>query len=347
MTVAADLRFELPAGSVAVSPPEARGLRRDDVRLLVADPSGVAHARFHELPQYLQPGDLIVVNVSPTMPAAVTGFSEGRRVDVHFSTWHNDGTWTVELRRPDRSGPVLDAAAGQTVKVRGGAVTLLQPSVGDRAVRLWRARAEVRGGMRRFLARHGRPVRYRYVPEHWPLEAYQTIFANRCMWPASAEMASAARPFTNPLVSALRARGVGFASIVLHTGVSSLEAHEPPVPERFEVPAAAADAVNAAKRRGGRVVAVGTTVTRALESAADPWGGVDAATGWTDLILGPDRTSRVVDGLITGWHPPGASHLDLLHAVAGHQLVRTAYEAALDAGYLWHEFGDSCLFLPG
>jgi S-adenosylmethionine:tRNA ribosyltransferase-isomerase len=225
-------------------------------------------------------------------------------------------------------------------------------------VRLWRAelragqpsetrpraaQSRIEGGAAAFLARHGRPIRYAYVPRQWPLAEYQTVFGRE---PGSAEMPSAGRPFTAEIVTDLVTRGVVLAPIVLHTGVSSQEPGEPPQPERFRVPESTARLVNATRAAGGRVVAVGTTVTRALESAADLDGTVRARSGWTDLVLGPERPARVVNGLVTGWHAPGASHLALLTAVAGPELVGRAYAEALRLGYRWHEFGDSCLLLP-
>jgi S-adenosylmethionine:tRNA ribosyltransferase-isomerase len=194
-----------------------------------------------------------------------------------------------------------------------------------------------------WLASSGRPIAYDYVPRHWPLASYQTVFARE---PGSAEMPSAGRPFTDRLLTDLVTRGVALAPVLLHTGVSSLERGEPPLPEWFRVPAATARLVESTRRAGGRIVAVGTTVTRALESVAAADGSVAAGEGWTDLVLGPDRPARVVDGLVTGWHEPGASHLLLLEAVAGARLVQSAYLAAASAGYLWHEFGDSALLLP-
>jgi S-adenosylmethionine:tRNA ribosyltransferase-isomerase len=201
----------------------------------------------------------------------------------------------------------------------------------------------IEGDVTSYLGRHGRPIRYGYVPRSWPLSSYQTVFARR---PGSAEMASAARPFSTALVTALVSAGFAIAPITLHAGVSSAEPGEPPVAEQFDVPPATARLVNLTRASGGRVVAVGTTATRALESAADSDGIVRAARGWTDLVLGPDRPPRVVDGLITGWHDAGASHLLLLEAVAGPALVAAAYREAIGNGYLWHEFGDSALLLP-
>jgi S-adenosylmethionine:tRNA ribosyltransferase-isomerase len=209
--------------------------------------------------------------------------------------------------------------------------------------RLWRARPRIDGGVQAFLARHGQPIRYGYVPRPWPLADYQTVFARD---PGSAEMPSAGRPFTDRVVTDLVTRGVAVAPILLHTGVSSQEPGEPPQPEPFRVPPATARLVNATRQAGGRVIAVGTTVSRALESAAAPDGTVRAREGWTSLVLGPSRPARAVTGLVTGWHAPGASHLDLLVAVAGRPLVEQAYAEALRQDYRWHEFGDSCLLLP-
>jgi S-adenosylmethionine:tRNA ribosyltransferase-isomerase len=202
------------------------------------------------------------------------------------------------------------------------------------------ARLDLPAPFRDYLAAHGRPIRYGYVPRPWPLEAYQNAYA---LEPGSAEMPSAGRPFTPELITRLVAGGVQVAPLVLHTGVSSPERGEPPFPERYRVPAETAAAVNAAH---GRVVAVGTTVVRALETVAAPDGTVAPGAGWTRLVIGPERGLRAVDGVITGWHEPEASHLDLLHAAAGDALLRTSYAEALVHGYRWHEFGDSHLILP-
>jgi S-adenosylmethionine:tRNA ribosyltransferase-isomerase len=164
--------------------------------------------------------------------------------------------------------------------------------------------------------------------------------------PGSAEMPSAGRPFTAEVVTELAVRGIAVAPVLLHTGVSSLEDGERPYPEWYRVPASTARLVTAVRRSGGRVVAVGTTVVRALETAAQSDGSVEPSEGWTNLVVTPDRRVRAVDGLITGWHEPGASHLQLLEAVGGRDVVERSYRAALEHGYRWHEFGDSHLILP-
>jgi S-adenosylmethionine:tRNA ribosyltransferase-isomerase len=365
---------------VASQPPEARGLGRDGVRLLVATPDGMVHARFGDLPRFLSAGDLLAVNTSATIAAAVDGRrGDGRPVVVHFSSPLDEGTpwagtldgrspgegtpaggtpgrpaggetpsetqWLVELREnAAATGPVTDAAPGETLTLpAGGSLTLLRRYPGPAAIRIWAASVAVGGAPGAFLAQHGRPIRYSYVPDPWPLSAYQTVFART---PGSAEMPSAGRPFSAPLVTDLVTAGVVIAPVTLHAGVASLEAGEPPLPERFTVPEPTAQLVNLTRAEGRRVVAAGTTCTRALESAAGPGGTVRARHGWTDLVLGADHPARIVTGIITGWHDPEASHLALLEAVAGPELVRAAYLEAEKAGYLWHEFGDSCLLLP-
>jgi S-adenosylmethionine:tRNA ribosyltransferase-isomerase len=193
------------------------------------------------------------------------------------------------------------------------------------------------------MAARGRPIRYQYVPRDWPLESYQTVFATE---QGSAEMPSAARPFTASIVTRLVSNGVAVAPITLHTGVSSLEAGERPYAERYRVPASTAALANAIHRGGGHVVAIGTTVVRALETVTDRAGTVHPGEGWTDLVVTPGRGVRAVDGLLTGWHEPEATHLAMLEAVAGRDPLIVAYESAFAAGYRWHEFGDSHLILP-
>src|SRR5205085_2291793 len=209
--------------------------------------------------------------------------------------------------------------------------------------RLWLARVDAPAPLLEILARHGHPIRYGYVDRDWPLSAYQTAFATE---PGSMEMPSAGRPFTPELITRLVAGGVLFAPVTLHTGVSSPERHEPPYAERYRVTVETARLVNAVHGWGGRVIAVGTTVVRALETVARPDGTVAAGDGWTSLIVTPERGLWTVDGLLTGWHEPEASHLDILRAAAGNELLERSYDEALGHGYLWHEFGDSHLILP-
>ncbi|NPC42039.1 S-adenosylmethionine:tRNA ribosyltransferase-isomerase [Nocardioides sp. zg-1230] len=334
------------ASSFAPRPAEARGLARDEVRLLVATPDGLSHGRFRDLPEHLRAGDVLVVNTSATVAAEVDADLDGSPVVLHVAHRLDDGDRVVELRTaPDASRSLLDARAGDVVRVGDVRLVLREPWPGQASSptgsgnRLWRASA--RGDLDRQLDWNGRPIAYGYLDRRYPLADYQTVFGTR---PGSAEMASAGRPFTHELVTRLVTAGVQLAPVTLHTGVSSQEAGEAPGPEWFEVTPTSARTINQARADGGRVVAVGTTATRAVESTVRG-SSVVAGRGWTDRVVTPAAPPRVVDGLVTGWHDPMASHLLLVEAVAGARLTQAAYDAAVAEGYLWHEFGDSALLL--
>ncbi|HWE10450.1 MAG TPA: S-adenosylmethionine:tRNA ribosyltransferase-isomerase [Solirubrobacteraceae bacterium] len=341
------LAFELPPALEATAPAEERGLDRDGVRMLVADASdgAIFHARFFELPDLLAAGDLVVVNVSATLAAAIPGRrADGARVLIHVATRAPDldEPWrVVELRSSDGSQPAR-GTIGERIALPGlhGRLTLVARYASS--TRLLLARFDGLGTVEELLEYHGEPIRYGYVSRQWPLAAYQNVYATT---PGSAEMPSAGRPFTPRLIAALVARGIAVAPVVLHAGVSSPERHEPPFPEQYDVPAATARLVNGTRRAGARVIAVGTTVVRALETVARPDGTVAAGAGWTGLVIDAGYGVHAVDGLITGWHEPEASHLRMLAAVAGGSLLEGSYRAALRHGYLWHEFGDSHLIL--
>jgi S-adenosylmethionine:tRNA ribosyltransferase-isomerase len=339
----------------ATEPPEYRGLARDEVRLLVASPGGVTHARFRDLPQHLRAGDLLVVNTSATLPAELDGRRSGKPVVVHLATDLGDGTWVAELRSaPGGTSPVLDATAGDVIQLPARArMRLVAPyprpdsSPTGSGNRLWRVQlvravSDPAESALTYLYRHGRPIAYGYLRHRFDLSDYQTIFATH---PGSAEMPSAARPFSHDLVTRLVTAGIPIAPITLHTGVSSQDVGEAPQAEWYEVPAPTAGIVASTHRAGGRVIAVGTTVTRALESAVGGDGTIAASSGWTELVIDPCRGVRVVDGLITGWHNPEASHLLLVEAVVGSAVTQRAYDGAVAEGYLWHEFGDVGLLL--
>jgi S-adenosylmethionine:tRNA ribosyltransferase-isomerase len=335
--------LELPLRLEAREPPEVRGAGRDDVALLVARRHSLelVHAHFRELPRFLSAGDLLVVNVSATLPAALEARLGGEQLQLWVSTPASDGAWLVELRTSDRR-PYGRPPLGGRVGLPGNAHAELVARFAG-SDRLAVARFDVDEPLEDYLRRHGQPIRYGYVPEPWPLAAYQTIFA---LEPGSAEMPSAGRPFTAELVTELIARGVLVTPVTLHTGVSSPEQGEPPFPERFQVPAASAALVNAVRGWNGRVIAVGTSVVRALESAAAADGTVSEGQGWTSLAVTPERGLRAINGLLTGWHEGMSSHLQLLEAAAGAELLERSHRAALEHGYLWHEFGDLHLILP-
>ncbi len=350
------LEFSLRPEQEAQEPPEARGLRRDEVRLMVTSDKGgqIRHTRFTELPRFLQPDDLLVVNTSGTMNAALRVTTPaGNPLELHLSTRLPADLWLVELRQPEAhyTLPYYYARAGDELRLPGGGrATLLTPyrmeqrrPENDGRVRIWVASVEIPRPTGEYLDRYGFPIRYKYVRQEWPLEYYQTVFAQER---GSAEMPSAGRAFSHALVKEVEAKGVEIRPILLHTGVASLENNEMPYEEYYRVPPETARAVNQARQRGSRVIAVGTTVVRALETGADEAGVVRCGEGYTGLVVTPARGIRTVTGLLTGFHEPRSSHLMMLEALAGMEHLRKAYTTALEVGYLWHEFGDLHLILP-
>ncbi len=340
--------FVIPPDLEATTPIEALGGSRDEVRLMVASArGGLRHAVFCQLDDYLERGDLVVVNDSKTLPAALSGQLRGIEIRLHLST-PVPGTrnWFVEPRLP--AGPAssrfVGGLSGDTIELAGdGRAVLLAPRQEEGAKpRLWEASLHLPDPLPMFLHRWGQPIRYPYINRAWELHRYQTIFARV---PGSAEMPSAARPFSWPLVQRLASKGVDLCCVTLHTGVASLESKEAPFPERYRVGVDAAEKINATRKAGGRVIAVGTTVVRALESARDDEGVIIPSRGETNLVIRYQHQIRAIDGIVTGWHEPDATHFMLLEALAGPRIVAESYQSALDERYRWHEFGDSHLIL--
>ncbi|MEM7332350.1 MAG: S-adenosylmethionine:tRNA ribosyltransferase-isomerase [Chloroflexota bacterium] len=348
------IEFELPANLEAGEPPEARGLARDDVRLMVSyqNSDAILHTTFRYLDHYLEAGDVLIVNTSGTLNAALPALApNGDQLELHLSTQLPAGLWSVELRQFTEAGtkPFYSAQAGEQYQLpNGGILTLLTPynngqRFGDNKVRLWVATVHLPLPLLDYLNQEGVPIRYGYVQDAWPSDYYQTVYATEM---GSAEMPSAGRAFTAELITKLAARGVQIAPLILHTGVASLEDHEPPYEEYFDVPLETAELLNAARDRGARLIAVGTTVVRALETVVDKNGRFHPGTGWTDIIITPHTKVRSVDGMLTGMHEPNATHLAMLEAVSNRAHLQKTYQQALDLNYLWHEFGDLHLILP-
>lgn len=325
--------FTLPPECEAKEPPEVRGAGRDDVRLLVSGRGDIVHTRFAELATLLERNDVIVLNDSATIPAAVPCWrDDGSQRELHLSTRLPADLCVVEI-----AGGSIERF--ERLHLKGGGSAQILTRYRD-SMRLWIAHISFPIPLLAYLARYGRPIRYRHLEGVWPLVRFQNVFATR---PGSAEMPSAGRPFTPTMLANLNKRNIGIAFITLHAGVSSPERDEPPYEEWYTVPAETADAIRHAHEHGGHVIAVGTTVVRALESSLDERGRNVASQGWTDLVITPERRLTTVDGLLTGFHEPASSHLAILEAVAGQAAVRSAYASALTHGYLWHEFGDSHL----
>jgi len=364
------LDFDLPPELEADAPPEARGFERDEVRLMVSyrGDGRVVHSGFRDLVGFLEAGDVLVINTSGTMNAALDAerVLDGTALELHLSTRLPANLWTVELRLPTGTAtePFLHATAGETLRLAEGATATLHAPyptkyARNEGTRLWISTLDLPEPLDEYLERHGSPIRYRYVRESWPASYYQTVYATE---KGSAEMPSAGRAFTPEAITRLVARGVQVAPLILHTGVASLEEDEPPYEEFYRVPPETARLVNAAHAAGRRVVAVGTTVVRALETVTDPQGVTHPGEGWTDLVVTPERGIRAVDAILTGLHEPRSTHLAMLEALAerkpatltpnlsppltGREHLAVAYAEALREGYLWHEFGDLHLILP-
>jgi S-adenosylmethionine:tRNA ribosyltransferase-isomerase len=349
----APFTFTLPPELSAKEPPERRGIRRDQVRLLVIDRATgkIEHSRFDKIDNYLRKNDLLVFNSSRTLPASMRGCecsqSHGPCMEVRLAEHLPDDSWLALLlcEQGDpfgcglREGMQIDFAEGLNAKVMGR---------DENIPRLWKLRFSVSGThLVDLIYRLGKPIRYEYVSAPWDLDYYQTVYAKE---PGSAEMPSAGRAFTWKLLLDLRRRGIDTAYVVLHTGLSSymddeLDARHPASEEEYFVSATTAERINRARKNGGRIVAVGTTVVRAVESVVDPSGHVSEKQGYTRLKIDDQHRLKAVDGLLTGLHEPEASHLDLLSAFLPAEKIHAAYQEAIAKKYLWHEFGDLNLIL--
>jgi S-adenosylmethionine:tRNA ribosyltransferase-isomerase len=342
------LQFQLPEQLACPLPTEMRAVRRDAARLLVSSRDGddLQHTSFAQLYKYLKPGDVLVVNTSATQAAALPlHLPTGEEARLHLSTQLGKDRWLVEIRmvQNDKTFRWKAGKAGMEFALPGGAsLRLSKRFYGQQEqLDLWEAQLHTPQSIHLYLNHFAQPIKYQNIAKPYPLSYYQTFFADT---PGSSEMPSAGRGFTAELVDHLLLKGISFAPILLHTGVSSLEVGELPYPEYAEVSALTASIINAARSRGGRVIAVGTTAVRALESAMRA-GEVQAFRGHTDLFIGHDYQMQAVDGLITGFHEPEASHLHMLQALASERHLAKAYETAIAEGYFWHEFGDFHLII--
>ena len=320
----------------ATAPPESRGLQRDEIRLLVTDRAARSHkhAAFREFADFLRSGDLLVVNDSATVPAAIPAQrSNGSPIDLHVSTKIDQRIWIAEPR-----GTVV---CGEELRLPNGGSAVTIAPIDPEQPRLWYTWFQLPQPMFEYLATVGAPIRYSYVKQRFPLSDYQTIFAREA---GSSEMPSAGRPFSPRVLGTLHSKGVEIAPITLHCGVASFEAPERPGMERFMVSSSTAACVNATRMHGGRVIAIGTTALRALESAIDG-DDVIAASGWTDLVIDEVHRVRAADGMLTGFHDGNATHIWILRAFLDRELLDAAYDEAASEQYRYHEFGDVHLIL--
>jgi S-adenosylmethionine:tRNA ribosyltransferase-isomerase len=369
-----EMEFKVPKELEASAPPEARGQPRDHVRLLVIhrDSGQVEHRRFYEIVEYLKPGDVVVLNVSRTVPAALPGVTDdGQEIELRLSAQRsangNGGgrAWQAVFK-PDHAviKPGMRLFFGDGARATDenaeaqprngsaaeGALTALVRRQREDISKLWEIAFDPTDRpISSWLETLGRPIKYDYVPERWGLEYYQTVYA---AVPGSAEMPSAGRAFTPELLEQIRRKGVALAQIILHTGVSNIDIETEQVEQHtmyeewYQVAPEAAETINHARASGGRVIAIGTTPTRALETVTDEQGTVHPGEGWTSLYITPGYRFKAIDALLTGLHEAKSTRLVLATAFTGDQaLVLRAYNEAIAQRYLWHEFGDLSLIL--
>ena len=343
------IQFELPPHLACPLPTEERNMKRDEVRLLVTSGNEkVEHSTFNHLNTFLEQGDVLIVNTSATLPSALPvtlpGNREGR---LHFSTKMQGNLWLVEIRKVagNKTRRWKEGKPGINFQLPLSASLTLQQRFynNDQWLDLWVAAFNCDQPAEEYLASHAKPIQYEKLDRVYPLPYYQTYFS---FHPGSSEMPSAGRGFTASLIDRLLKKGISIVPVLLHTGVSSLEEHETPYPEYMEIDPIAAATINQAKQQGERIIAVGTTAIRAIETATDDRGNVMPYRGNTDLFIEDGYTMKVTDGLLTGFHEPNASHLNMLQAVAGFDHIDNAYKEAINREYYWHQFGDLHLILP-
>jgi len=343
------IQFDLPQQLACPQPTEERHIERDEVRLLVTNGAGdIEHTTFNHLTTFLQKGDVLVVNTSATIPAALPvslpGDKQGR---LHISTKLNNREWLAEIREitGNKTKRWHQGEKGMIFQLPLGSSVILKNKFykNDQWLHLWVTEFNIHEPMQKYLSANARPIQYEKLDRQYPLSYYQTFFS---FHPGSSEMPSAGRGFTAGLIERLLKKGASLAPVVLHTGVSSLEENETPYPEYMEVDPVTASIINTAKNQGGRIIAVGTTAIRAIETAVNKEGMVVPYHGNTELFIDESYTMKVIDGLLTGFHEPRASHLNILQSVGGFDHVDKAYKEAIKAGYYWHQFGDLHLILP-
>lgn len=326
----------------AMSPPEIYGLGRDDVRLMTIDrkTGATGHHSFQDIAQFFEPGDLLVVNNSATIPAALLASIEDKAHQVHLAARQSARQVIIELRQSDGTPDErpLDAETPVHILNASGHV-LSQGLVLEKfhpRSRFWTVCTD--HDWYELATREGLPIRYHYVDRPYPINYYQTVFGKI---PGSSEMPSASRPFTTDIVDQLKEKGVEIVELTLHTTVSSHEVNDddpnpPLVPEWYDISPTTQSAILLAQRENRSIIALGTTVVRAIET----WAQTRRSQGWTTHLVTPHSQPKVTSGLVTGMHDSFTSHLWLIYAFVPADTLIAAYRQAQAHGYRWHEFGD-------
>jgi S-adenosylmethionine:tRNA ribosyltransferase-isomerase len=341
--------FDLPDELSATKPPELRGVNRDAVKLLIINRNDgmTYHSTFNHLSDFLRSGDLLIFNSSRTLPASLKTINRGinKPSEVRLAEHLPDDTWLVLFLFENEIQNNSLIKPGQKIEFESGLSAVVE-NPDSRNPRLWKIKFSATGAeLIDIFYQIGKPIRYGYISAPLPLEYYMTVFA---IDPGSSEMPSAGRAFTWKMLFDLKNKNIGTSFLTLHTGLSSymdddLSSTHIVSEEEYFIPAGTAARIRTAKAKGGRIIAVGTTVVRALESSAYLTGKVVAGHSYTNLKITGEHNLKIANGLITGFHEPEASHLDLISAFLNPSQIVKAYEEAIEKKYLWHEFGDLCL----
>lgn len=342
-------------GSLVVQPANRPPERRSAVRLLTVDSAvgAVGHGCLVDLTERLATGDLLVVNDAATLPGSLNAHTDtGAAVEMRLLGQTETGDWRAVLFGAGDWHTDTDARPAPPTVVPGDTIHCQPLSatvtwVSPESSRLVEMRFDRSGAaLWSWLYRLGAPVQYAHVSKPLPLWSVQTVYGAR---PWAAEMPSAGRPLSWSILLALRQKGIDVAAVTHAAGLSATgdpALDGDPLPERFEISPSTVAAVMRTRARGGRVIAVGTTVVRAIEGSVQLHGDLRPGSGVTDLVIGPHTRPRYVDGVITGMHAPGESHYELLRAFVDESLLRESFEQAVARGYRCHEFGDVALFAP-
>jgi len=347
-----NLDFQLPKILECSSPTEVRNLKRDEVKLMVSERHNdkITHTQFSNIDHFLTKNNVLVVNTSGTINAALkTTLPNNEDGRIHLSTQISKNEWIAEIRKvvDNKTVRYTDIEENQILSIPNNHhIKIVSPFYDENRnkqhLQLWKISFFGIDNMDEYLNKYGQAIAYSTVDVEYPQSYYQTVFAKEM---GSSEMPSAGRAFTPYLIEKLKAKGVKIVPILLHTGVSSLEANEKPYPEYFEVSKETANALNEYTLQGKRIIAVGTTAIRAVESATNKKGKVQAQKGWTNLFITPANGIKIIDGMLTGFHEPKASHLLMMQALATTEHLSICYNQAIENSYKWHEFGDMHLLM--
>ncbi|UOR11076.1 S-adenosylmethionine:tRNA ribosyltransferase-isomerase [Halobacillus amylolyticus] len=334
--------FQVPAHLHATAPVEYRQGERDNVRLMVLDPltGQRKHTNFHDIMNIFQAGDVLVLNQSRTIPSSLHATGTRGDVEVRLARKIDEHRFEVLLL-----GTTYEE--GDQIYFQNGFFATVEGNGNEYPLQV--VNFKLSGvSLMEFIYEYGSPIYYEYINDPWPLNKYQTVYSST---PGSIEMTSAGRAFTWGMLSSLVKKGVHLCYVTLHTSLSYYGNNKWPTPsnhpELYSIPRETVDTINDAKAEGRKVIAVGTTVVRALESAVIEGHLTQQNSVLTDLYINGNYSLKITDALLTGFHEPEASHLDLLKAFIDEAVLLEAYNEALKQEYLWHEFGDMNLIITG